>query len=75
MKNLLELLTTESISSNELTTVIINYLDKDVQLLGAKRVSDNIVSIIYLKTEDNKLINIIGELSLGGKRITIKAIN
>lgn len=75
MKNLLELLTTESIATNELTTVIINYLDKDVQLLSAKKVADNIISVIYLKTEDNKLINIIGKLSLGGKRITIKAIN
>lgn len=74
MKNLLELLSLESINTSELLTVVSNYIDKEVSLLHAERLGD-IVIISLINIVDNSRILINGLLSLGGKRLKITSIN
>lgn len=74
MKNLLELLTLESINTSELLTVVSNYIDKEVSLLHAERLG-NYVIISLINVIDNSRILINGLLTLGDKRLTITAIN
>lgn len=74
MKNLLELIAiVESIALSELLEVIKNYTNKDTQILKAERY-ENIIFITLLDLTDNKLFYINGVLSLGNKRLNIKAI-
>lgn len=74
MKNLIALFEVESIALNELTNIIKNYTDKDMQVLKAERADNNHIIVTLLDNIDNKIITIIGTLTLSDKRMIIKEI-